>query len=171
MIDTNGLEGDANLLQNMSMCRTNSVRSRLGGSISKSLEVTQIQTKYEAEINELREHKVKLETKNKKYLEIIGMTAGEQQENLKLQMEAAQEAITFSKRAKMQGNSENEIQIFEEIEEMLDIQQKEVQVYQDQVSALTADLETQRNTNDEKSQIQQRVFDALNKAESEKAQF
>ena len=84
MIDTNGLEGDANLLQNMSMCRTNSVRSRLGGSISKSLEVTQIQTKYEAEINELREHKVKLETKNKKYLEIIGMTAGEQQENLKL---------------------------------------------------------------------------------------
>ena len=69
-------------------------------------------------------------------------------------MEAAQEAITFSKRAKMQGNSENEIQIFEEIEEMLDIQQKEVQVYQDQVSALTADLETQRNTNDEKSQIQ-----------------
>jgi len=41
-----------------------------------------------------------LELKNKKYLEIIGMTASEQQENMRLQMEAAQEALTFTKRAK-----------------------------------------------------------------------
>ena len=37
------------------------------------------------------------------------MTAGEQQENMKLQMEAAQEALTFTKRAKQQGVSDNDI--------------------------------------------------------------
>ena len=70
-----------------------------------------------------------LELKNKKYLEIIGMTASEQQENMRLQMEAAQEALTFTKRAKTQGLGENEMQILEELEEMLEAQQKEMASY------------------------------------------
>ena len=74
-------------LGNQSLCRTNSIRSRAG--LSKSLEATRFQSQYEDEINELRGQISALETKNRKYLEIIGMTAGEQQENMKLQMEAA----------------------------------------------------------------------------------
>ena len=77
---------------------------------------------------ELREHNAALEIKNKKYLEIIGMTASQQQEDIMLQIEAAQEALTFTKRAKRLSSAENncgngeDIQILEEMEEMLEQQ-------------------------------------------------
>lgn len=64
--------GDDNLLK-MSMCRTNSVRSMA----AKGLDIPMMQEKYFAEIEELRTQVSFLETKNRKYLEIIGMTAGE----------------------------------------------------------------------------------------------
>ena len=74
----------------MSMCRTNSVKSR-GNNVtfSKSVEVADLQTSYDQEISGLRGQITSLETKNKKFLEIIGMTASENQESMKLQMEAA----------------------------------------------------------------------------------
>ena len=77
---------------------------------------------------ELREQSAALEIKNKKYLEIIGMTASQQQEDILLQIEAAQEALTFTKRAKRLSTGENsrengeDIQILEEMEEMLEVQ-------------------------------------------------
>ena len=48
-------------LNNLSMCRTNSVRSRAANHFSKSLEVTRFQSQYEEEINELREQIITLE--------------------------------------------------------------------------------------------------------------
>ena len=74
----------------------------------------------------LRENVASLELKNKKYLDIIGMTASENQEDMRLQMEAAQEALNFSKRAKADGISASELCILEELEEMLEAQQKEM---------------------------------------------
>ena len=94
-------EADDNMLLNLgqtSMCRTSSVRSRAGHALSKSLEATRYQSQYEDEISELRGQIAALETKNRKYLEIIAMTAGEQQEEMELQMEAAKEAVALSKR-------------------------------------------------------------------------
>ena len=86
------------------MSKTGSIRSRttIGGNQSKSHDISMLGSKYESEINELRDYIKALETKNRKYLEIIGMTASEQQENMKLQVEAAQEALTFTKRSKRQ---------------------------------------------------------------------
>ena len=79
-VDHDMLEGpatDDNLLQ-MSMCRTNSVKSRDNNvTFSKSVEVAALQTSYDQEISGLRGQITSLETKNKKYLEIIGMTASE----------------------------------------------------------------------------------------------
>lgn len=57
------------------------------------------------------------------------MTAAEQQENMNVQMEAAQEALSFTKRAKQSGISDNDITILEELEELLETQQKEMQSY------------------------------------------
>ena len=94
-------EADDNMLLNLgqtSMCRASSVRSRAGHALSKSLEATRYQSQYEDEISELRGQIAALETKNRKYLEIIAMTAGEQQEEMELQMEAAKEAVALSKR-------------------------------------------------------------------------
>ena len=94
-------EADDNMLLNLgqtSMCRTSSVRSRAGHALSKSLEATRYQSQYDDEISELRGQIAALETKNRKYLEIIAMTAGEQQEEMELQMEAAKEAVALSKR-------------------------------------------------------------------------
>ena len=42
--------------------------------------------------------------------------------------------------------------------------------YQDQISVLTEDLKEQRLSNEEKSEIQHRAFDALKQLETEKAQ-
>jgi len=70
----------------LSMSRTASVRSRAGAS--KTQEVSLLQRKYESEICELRDQVASLELKNRKYLEVIGMTASEHQQNTKLQMEA-----------------------------------------------------------------------------------
>ena len=96
-------EADDNMLLNLgqtSMCRTSSVRSRAGHALSKSLEATRYQSQYEDEISELRGQIAALETKNRKYLEIIGLTVSEQQADLKLQVEAARESLSFAKRTK-----------------------------------------------------------------------
>ena len=81
--------------------------------------------KYESEIKELREQNADLEMKNQKYLEIIGLTATEQHEDVKLKMEAAQNSLSFAKRTKRFASKENndgeDIQILEEMEEMLEI--------------------------------------------------
>ncbi len=151
--------GEENLLAKVSMSRANSVKSRCG-ALSKTQEVSHLQSKYENEIEELRQQTASLEMKNKKYLEIIGMTASEQQENMRLQIEAAQEALTFTKRAKtQQGLGQNEMQILEELEEMLEAQQKEMAVYQDQISVLTRDLETQQKSLEEKVEGQHKAFE------------
>ena len=113
--------------------------------------------------------------KNQKYLEIIGLTATEQHEDVKLKMEAAQNSLSFAKRTKRFASKENndgeDIQILEEMEEMLEIQQKEMLNYQSQIAVLTSDLESQRLANEEKSLIQHRAFDALEKLEAQKAQI
>ena len=90
------------LLLNASMVRTNSVKSRatIGLNQSKSQDITALARKYESEIKELREQNEDLEMKNRKYLEIIGLTATEQHEDLKLKMEAAQKSLSFAKRTK-----------------------------------------------------------------------
>ena len=116
------------------------------------------------------------------------MSASEMQYNMQLQLEAAQEAIAFTKRAKQlskqkqngnideegadnnhQHEQEQHIQIMEEMEEMLEDQQKEMKNYQEQISVLTRDLESQRLSNEEKSLIQNRAFDALKQLGNEKA--
>ena len=53
---------------------------------------------------------------------------------------------------------------------MLEAQQKDMQIYQDQINVLTKDLESQRYSNEEKSLIQHRAFDALKVLEADKAQ-
>lgn len=84
-------------------------------------------------------------------------------------MEAAQEALTFTKRAKAQGISDHDMQILEELEEMLETQQKELLSYKDQISELTNDLELERVTNVQKTEAQNKIFDALKQIEEEKA--
>lgn len=107
------------------LCRQSSIRSRAGHNTSKSYEVQQLNLKYEGEISGLRDQISALEMKNKKYLEIIGMTAGEHQENMKLQMEAAQDQLQFSKRAKQEGLTD---QFLDECDAMLEAQQQELNV-------------------------------------------
>ena len=53
---------------------------------------------------------------------------------------------------------------------MLEVQQKEMQNYQEKINVLTRDLESQRLSNEEKSLIQHRAFDALKQLEAGKAQ-
>ena len=53
------------------------------------------------------------------------MTAGEHQENMKLQMEAAQDQLQFSKRAKQEGLTD---QFLDECDAMLEAQQQELNV-------------------------------------------
>ena len=81
MLDlTNGREDNVQLnLLPAQMCRTTSARTRAATHTTKSLELSHLQSQYEEEINELRGQIAALETKNRKYLEIIGMTAGENQ--------------------------------------------------------------------------------------------
>ena len=153
----------------LSLSRGASMRSRTG-ALSKLHEVSHLQAQYEGEITELRSQVAALELKNKKYLEIIGMTASEHQQNTRLQIEAAQEALNFSKRAKAEGIGEHEIQILEELEEMLEAQQKEMQTYQDQISLLSKDLEGQQQVNAERQEVQHRAFEALKTLEAAKAQ-
>ena len=131
---------DCEMLENGE--ETNNVWDRTNRSLntSKSHEVSALNGKFLAEVKELREQITGLDSKNKKYLEIIGMTASEQQENMKQQVEAAQEALTFTKRVIGQGVSSQDMEILEELEGMLEIQQKEMQTYQDQISVLTDDL-------------------------------
>ena len=52
---------------------------------------------------------------------------------------------------------------------MLEVQQREMLTYEEQVRALSDDLKLERQTNEEKAEVQHRTFDALNKLESEKA--
>ena len=75
-----GAEDEELLLMNTSMVRTNSVKSRgtyAGLNHSKSHDFTALARKFEDQIVELREQNAALELKNKKYLEIIGMSASE----------------------------------------------------------------------------------------------
>ena len=117
---------DVNLLQ-MSMCKINSRTSLINES--KFTNATHLKSQYESEVTELRNQITGLETKNKKYLEIIGMTASENQQYINQNREAAQDAVNFTKRAKEQGASEQDMQILEELEEMLETQQKEMATY------------------------------------------
>ena len=74
------LESGEEALLPISMCRNNSVKSRatIGLNQSRSHDISALGVKYESEIKELRDYITALETKNRKYLEIIGMTASEQ---------------------------------------------------------------------------------------------
>lgn len=142
--------------------RVNSVRSRatIGLNQSRANEISMVSSKYETEITELREQIISLEVKNKKYLEVIGMTASEQQENMRLQVEAAQEALTFTKRARKEGSVSNEdIQFLEELENMLEAQQQQMQFQENKISVLSQDLESQRRSNEEKQMVQHKAFD------------
>ena len=141
---------------------------------SKIHDISIMSSKFEDEIKELREQNTVLESKNKKYLDIIGMTASEQQENMRLQVEAAQEALSFSKRAKglnlvSELDHGEMVKMMEEMEEMLEVQQKENQNYQDKINVLTKDLQSQRFYNEEKALVQQRSFDSLKQLETAKA--
>ena len=55
MVEEGVTEDNNNLLARVSMSRVNSVRSRTGGgALSKTQEVSHLQSKYETEIQELR---------------------------------------------------------------------------------------------------------------------
>ena len=151
------------------MSRSVSMRSRVGHSLSRIQEVSHLQMKYEGEVEELRRQVADLESKNKKYLEVIGMTASEQQENMKLQMEAAQEALTFTKRAKADGLADNEVLILDELEEMLEAQQREMQGYQEQISLLNAELDAQKKSAEDRGVVNHRCFEEIKRLETDKA--
>ena len=87
--DTSGVEDPHTLLSQtctLLMNRTSSSKNqhRVGASNismvnqSKSHDISIVSSKFEDEIKELREQNTVLESKNKKYLDIIGMTASEQ---------------------------------------------------------------------------------------------
>ena len=165
----NNSTGAEDVKQLATMSRSVSMRSRAGHSLSRIQEVSQLQLKYEGEVEDLRRQIAELESKNKKYLEVIGMTASEQQENMKLQMEAAQEALTFTKRAKADGLGENGVLILDELEEMLEAQQQEMLGYQEQINLLNQELEAQKKTAEERSVVNHRCFDEIKRLETEKA--
>ena len=165
----NSTTGAEDVKQLGTMSRSVSMRSRAGHSLSRIQEVSQLQLKYEGEVEDLRRQIAELESKNKKYLEVIGMTASEQQENMKLQMEAAQEALTFTKRAKADGLGENGVLILDELEEMLEAQQQEMLGYQEQINLLNQELDAQKKTAEERSVVNHRCFDEIKRLETEKA--
>ena len=70
------------------------------------------------ELDGLRQHIAALETENKKYFEIFGMTASEQQENMTLQMDAAHEALIL-RRTPNTDTSDNDITILKDPNELI----------------------------------------------------
>ena len=61
--------------------------------------VSNLTAQQEEEMQELRDQVKNLETKNKKYLEVICQTASDQEE-VKVQLDTARDAVNLSKKSK-----------------------------------------------------------------------